>query len=221
VILNRLGGRRHESKLRAVIEHYTDVPVIGAVQEDAELALVERHLGLMPANETAEAGRHIAAIGERIAAQVDLDRLLALSRTDMLPSAARRRRSRSTGSRCASPSPAMPPSASTMPTTWTRWPPPAPKTVFFDTLKDSRLPPCDGLLIGGGFPECFLGELEANTALRADIRRAIEAASPPTPNAAASCTWRAASNGRAAVPPWSAPFRATSACTTSRWVAAT
>ncbi|HSQ72296.1 MAG TPA: AAA family ATPase [Rubrivivax sp.] len=31
VILNRLGGSRHEAKLRAVIEHYTDVPVLGAV----------------------------------------------------------------------------------------------------------------------------------------------------------------------------------------------
>ena len=30
VILNRLGGSRHEAKLRAVIEHYTDVPVLGA-----------------------------------------------------------------------------------------------------------------------------------------------------------------------------------------------
>ena len=31
VILNQLGGARHEAKLRAVIEHYTDVPVLGAV----------------------------------------------------------------------------------------------------------------------------------------------------------------------------------------------
>ena len=31
VILNRLGGTRHEAKLRAVIEHYTDVLVLGAV----------------------------------------------------------------------------------------------------------------------------------------------------------------------------------------------
>ena len=28
VILNQLGGSRHEAKLRAVIEHYTDVPVL-------------------------------------------------------------------------------------------------------------------------------------------------------------------------------------------------
>ena len=45
VILNQLGGARHESKLRAVIEHYTEVPVLGAVQHDARLAVVERHLG--------------------------------------------------------------------------------------------------------------------------------------------------------------------------------
>jgi cobyrinic acid a,c-diamide synthase len=35
VTLNRLGGHRHETKLRAVIEHYTDAPVISAVQERA------------------------------------------------------------------------------------------------------------------------------------------------------------------------------------------
>ncbi|MCX7147317.1 MAG: hypothetical protein NT042_14245 [Sulfuritalea sp.] len=52
------------------------------------------------------------------------------------------------------------------------------QTVFFDTLHDAKLPPCDGLLIGGGFPECFLDQLEANTPLRADIRRAIEAGLP-------------------------------------------
>ena len=39
-----LGGTRHESKLRAVIEHYTDVEVIGAVQHDVSLQIAERHL---------------------------------------------------------------------------------------------------------------------------------------------------------------------------------
>ncbi len=177
VILNRLGGRRHEAKLRAVIEHYTDVPVIGAVQEDAELALVERHLGLMPVNETAEAERHIAAIGERIAAQVDLERLLTLSHTDV---------------RLTPPAPLAPFRGKPVRIAIARdaafgfyyaddldaLAAAGAQTVFFDTLKDSRLPPCDGLLIGGGFPECFLEQLEANSALRADIRRAIEAGLP-------------------------------------------
>jgi cobyrinic acid a,c-diamide synthase len=177
VILNRLGGRRHEAKLRAVIEHYTDVQVIGAVQEDAELALVERHLGLMPVNETAEAERHIAAIGERIAAQVDLDRLLAISHTDLplAPPVAQWRstekpvriaiaRDAAFGFYYADDLAALTAAGA--------------QTVFFDTLHDSALPPCDGLLIGGGFPECFLDQLEANSPMRTDIRRAIEAGLP-------------------------------------------
>jgi cobyrinic acid a,c-diamide synthase len=40
VILNNLGGARHEAKLRAVVEHYTDVPVVGAVHRDDRLAIV-------------------------------------------------------------------------------------------------------------------------------------------------------------------------------------
>jgi len=179
VILNRLGGSRHESKLRAVIEHYTDVPVIGAVQEDAELALVERHLGLMPANETAEAERHVAAIGERIAAQVNLEHLLAVSKTNVAlsppvspphwrsgekPVRIAIARDAAFGFYYADDLDALLAAGA--------------QTVFFDTLHDAKLPPCDGLLIGGGFPECFLDELEANSRLRADIRGAIEAGLP-------------------------------------------
>jgi cobyrinic acid a,c-diamide synthase len=175
VILNRLGGRRHEAKLRAVIEHYTDVPVIGAVQEDAELALVERHLGLMPANETAEAERHIAAIGQRIAARSTWAPAghqphrrpcrAAPPRPEPGRAGAHRHRARRRLRLLLRRRPRRPGRGRR-------------QTVFFDTLKDPQLPPCDGLLIGGGFPECFLDGLEANASLRADIRRAIEAGLP-------------------------------------------
>ncbi|MDH5750482.1 MAG: cobyrinate a,c-diamide synthase, partial [Rhodospirillales bacterium] len=79
VILNRIGGTRHEEKLRAIIEHYTDVSVIGAVHHDPALDIPERHLGLIPFNETAAAEHKISIIAERIATEVDLDRLLAIA----------------------------------------------------------------------------------------------------------------------------------------------
>ena len=44
--------------------------------------------------------------------------------------------------------------------------------VPVNTLRDARLPPLDGLFIGGGFPESLMRKLEANAELRADIRRA-------------------------------------------------
>ena len=58
VILNQLGGSRHEAKLRAVIQHYTGVPVLGAVQHDERMTIIERHLGLVPSNE-AKSARNI------------------------------------------------------------------------------------------------------------------------------------------------------------------
>jgi cobyrinic acid a,c-diamide synthase len=79
VILNQLGGSRHESKLRAVIEHYTDVAVLGAVHFDDRLAIVERHLGLMPSNEAGGAADKIRVIADTVARQVDLEQVIALA----------------------------------------------------------------------------------------------------------------------------------------------
>jgi cobyrinic acid a,c-diamide synthase len=178
VILNQLGGSRHESKLRAVIEHYTDVEVIGAVQHDAAMQIAERHLGLIPANEQGAAQARIRAVGERIAAQVDLDRLFAIA--DAVP---------------PFEAPAGPaPTAS------------APRVrigiaqdqafgfyysedldslraagvelVALDLLHDAALPALDGLVIGGGFPEMFMDALEANGGMRASVRAAIETGLP-------------------------------------------
>jgi cobyrinic acid a,c-diamide synthase len=52
------------------------------------------------------------------------------------------------------------------------------EVVPFDTLRDARLPEVDALFIGGGFPECFLGELGANAPLKREIRGRIEAGMP-------------------------------------------
>jgi cobyrinic acid a,c-diamide synthase len=180
VILNNLGGTRHEGKLRAVIEHYTDVPVIGAVHHDKRLEIVERHLGLMPSNEAEAATRRVDEIGEVVGAQVDLDKLLEIAAT-------------------APPLPAIHPVAAVtipaLPKVRIGW---AKDKAFgfyyaddldalraagaelvpLDTLHDPHLPEVDGLFIGGGFPELFMSELEANVTLRDDIGHAIENGMP-------------------------------------------
>jgi len=177
VILNNLGGSRHESKLRAVIEHYTDVPVIGAIHHDERLSIVERHLGLMPSNESHVATAKIKQIGEAIAEQVDLDRLLELSQKPPLevPSAVipfpckdKMRigiaQDRAFGFYYADDLDALVAAGGEL--------------VPFDTLRDDNLPDVDALYIGGGFPETCAAELEANSTLRAQIKQAIENGMP-------------------------------------------
>ncbi|MDO8989622.1 MAG: cobyrinate a,c-diamide synthase [Sideroxyarcus sp.] len=179
VILNNLGGRRHESKLRQVIEHYTDVPVIGAIQHDERLSIVERHLGLMPSNESHVATSKIKQIGEAIAEQVDLDKLLTLSQKEPLaiphkadvsplPCGEKVRigiaRDRSFGFYYADDLEALEAAGAEL--------------VPFDALRDAQLPEVDALYIGGGFPETCATELEANVSLRTQIKQAIEGGMP-------------------------------------------
>jgi cobyrinic acid a,c-diamide synthase len=178
VILNRLGGKRHEAKLRAVIEHYTDVPVLGAVLENPELAIVERHLGLMPANEAAAAEARIAAIAKIVSEQVDIERLLQVTATDQPLRPALRAAAADTqptlrvgiardpafGFYYADDLDALRQAGA--------------EPVFFSPIADRQLPEVDALFLGGGFPECFMRELEANRGMRESVRAAIEAGLP-------------------------------------------
>jgi len=182
VILNNLGGSRHEAKLRMVVEHYTDVPVLGALQCDPRLGIAERHLGLTPSNEADGAEQRVAAIGAVVGAQVDLDLLLRIASdvpplavpgdavADPYPPAAVPdlrigvAQDRAFGFYYADDLDALRAAGATL--------------VGIDTLGDSQLPSVDGLFIGGGFPELHAAELEANSALRTRIRGAIDAGLP-------------------------------------------
>ena len=178
VILNQLGGSRHEAKLRAVIRHYTDVPVLGAIQHDERLTIVERHLGLVPSNESEAARTRIDEIAALIAAQVDLDEVLAIARQALpLPAAAPAPRPvgrapvRLGIARDAAFGFYYPGDLEALHGAGA-------ELVLFDALRDQRLPPVDGLFIGGGFPETQMDRLTANRDLRAELRTKIDAGMP-------------------------------------------
>ena len=78
VIFNRVGGARHESKLRAAVENYTDFAILGAMQADDKLVIPERHLGLVTDRETA-ADDVIKTIADAVAEQVDVDAVIAIA----------------------------------------------------------------------------------------------------------------------------------------------
>ena len=44
------------------------------------------------------------------------------------------------------------------------------KIVLFSPLTDSHLPPCDAVILPGGYPELFAAKLANNTQLRSDLR---------------------------------------------------
>ncbi len=187
VILNKVGGARHESKLRAALERYTDAEVLGAIGRDRALEIPERHLGLVPANEASgptAADTMIARLGDAVSKGVNLDRIIEIATADRLQTSVE-----ATLSRSKFPSGMIKPDIKIAiardaafgfyyPDDLEAFERAGAELIPFNTLNDAHLPKVDGLFIGGGFPETHLQALTANQSLREDIRRLLTAGMP-------------------------------------------
>jgi cobyrinic acid a,c-diamide synthase len=176
VILNKVGGARHEANLRKVVEHYTDLPLLGAIHRVAEMQISERHLGLMPSNEAEASEAQIERIRGVVAAQVDTARLLAIAAS--VPSPPLTEVPHAEVSAGADPVRIgiardaafgfyYPDDLAALRRAGAQ-------LIPFSPVQDAELPPVDGLLIGGGFPEFRMRELEENRGMRASIRDFVE-----------------------------------------------
>jgi cobyrinic acid a,c-diamide synthase len=180
VVLNKVGGTRHEGKLRAALERYTDIEVLGAIGRDQALEIPERHLGLVPANEDAGADTMIERLADAVSDGINVDRLIELA-----------------GAAKSSDFQMESITTTDKPTPDVRiaiardaafgfyyqddleaFAAAGAELVPFDTIKDSQLPDVDGLFIGGGFPETHLSALAANKDLLGNIRQALAAGMP-------------------------------------------
>jgi len=176
IILNRVGGARHESKLRAVLANYTDVPVVGALWESSEIAITERHLGLVPRGEWEGGESLIAHLGKVVGDHVDVAAIASWGERGQVLAPRPAKRSRSPSVRIGValdrafsfyyPGDLLALEAG------------GAELVFFDTLHDAQLPPVDALFIGGGFPETQGEALARNVEMRHALRAAIDAGMP-------------------------------------------
>ena len=81
VILNRTAGERHRRILRQSIEHYTDVPVLGALPKLLENPIPERHMGLISNREYGDQEAILASLAATLRGACDMDALLAIARS--------------------------------------------------------------------------------------------------------------------------------------------
>lgn len=191
VVLNRVGSDRHESILREALAE-VGLPVLGALRRHEALATPSRHLGLVPvAERSAEAVATVKALGEVVAAAVDLEAVLALARSappltgpswdpavevNAGPAVGRAAGS-AAGSASATgdrrPLIAVAGGAAftfSYAETSELLTAAGADVVTVDPLNDEALPPgTSGLVIGGGFPEVHAEQLAANRPLRTAV----------------------------------------------------
>jgi len=177
VILNRVGSPRHESVVRASIERYCGLPVLGAIPRVVDLDLCERHLGLMPPVEHAAVEEVLGRVQGVVEAHVDVEGVWA----------------------AALPPPAVAPEceplqAGTVARTYAGlrlgvlqdtsfhfyYPEnlealqeSGAEILQIQATRASALPPVDGLYIGGGFPESNAAELAGNRPFLESLRHGV------------------------------------------------
>jgi cobyrinic acid a,c-diamide synthase len=181
VVLNRVGGPAHEGALRQAIAAVAWSPVLGGLPWQADVALPERHLGLVTAGE----GHYTPALGERLARLVEerLDVGALLGRA----------RSRIARAEAGAPEPGPAPAGRPVRLGVARdrafcfyyadnldlLRAAGAELVFFSPLEDPALPPrLDGLYLGGGYPELHAERLAANAGLRAQVAAMARAGRP-------------------------------------------
>jgi cobyrinic acid a,c-diamide synthase len=180
VILNRVAGPRHESKLLETIKHYTELKVLGVVRRFKITGINERHLGLVPANEDKLADQKIAQLRQIIQDSVDLDGLVKLSsgQVEKVGDAL------SVTTRPSTPNLKIGIAKDAAfgfyyPDDLDEFRRVGAELVPFDTLHDRELPEdIDGLFLGGGFPETQMHSLAENKSMLRSIYVAIEQSLP-------------------------------------------
>ncbi len=170
VLLNRVAPTAYPA-IRSAIERECGVRVYGYLPAVPECALESRHLGLVTAQEIEGLHAKMRLLAARAEESVDLDGLVELMRgqpaleTEGLP--ARRigavriavARDRAFCFYYRDNLELLEKLGAEL--------------VPFSPLADEGLPPCDGLYLGGGYPELYAQELASNAAMRRAVRTAV------------------------------------------------
>ena len=184
VILNRLGSDTHEAMIREAMTAI-GMRVYGAMRRDETLRMPERHLGLLPVQENAER-QVVVQMGAAAEQQLDIAGILELARQAVpVPFSAADgglREAETAAHSAEAVSGPLPDCRIGVardeafsfyyPTSLQVLEQLGAELVPFSPLHDQELPSVDGLIIGGGFPEMFAGQLSANQSMRSSIRAA-------------------------------------------------
>jgi cobyrinic acid a,c-diamide synthase len=188
VILNKVASRDHEATLRYALAEWTNVPVLGAIRRDASLTIPGRHLGLVPAAETAI---EVQKVGRVIEEVVDVEEVLRVAHAaGQLPPPPMQE---GYASELAALSVKLELTSAhiriglALDKAFSFYYPEmlevladlGVEIVPFSPLQDKKLPEdIDLLYLGGGFPEVFAEQLAENTEMLTDVRVAVQRGVP-------------------------------------------
>ncbi len=183
VILNRVAGPRQKNLITEAIWKYCGIPVVGSVPKLTEHPFPERHMGLVPHQESDRAQKAISWAKKIVMDNLQLDRIREIA--GQAPQLKGMTPPREPGT-CPEDEPLHPRIGFIRDQAlWFYYPENLSQLenlgailVELDALSSTRLPKLDALYIGGGFPETQARALADNTSFRNSLKEEIEKGLP-------------------------------------------
>jgi cobyrinic acid a,c-diamide synthase len=176
LILNRASAF-HRTWTKSALEEELGIPVMGCLEAAADIAVPERHLGLLPAEENPRLAGLIDRMAQLAGDNIDLDKIvrMAHSAPPLDLSAATKVIEAGNVRIAVARDPAF---TFYYQDSLDYLEELGAELIPFSPMHDRSLPEVDGLYLGGGFPEMFLPVLTANHDMKESIRQAHQDAMP-------------------------------------------
>ncbi len=170
VILNNVSSENHFNILKRAIENHIDIKVLGRLPRQSDISLPSRHLGLVMQDEIKDSESKMQTMANLVEEYLDIDEILNISKVKTLYDSPLNI-NKIDNKLCL---------AVAYDKAFNFYYPDSLNLIkkagvtikYFSPLTDKKIPKCDGIYLGGGYPEIFAEQLSQNT----DMLKSIKAA---------------------------------------------
>jgi len=174
IILNKIGSKKHENMCRQALANLK-IPILGSIVKNSE-SMESRHLGLIPVKEQKSLQNKIRKISREISDSLDIDKILHICKNvPQLPKVQQKKFKNPTATVAVALDSSFNFYYHDNLEALRRE---GAKLKFFSPVSDKKIPKCDLIYIGGGFPEVLGQSLERNTTMRKMIKKHAEEGMP-------------------------------------------
>jgi len=174
IILNKIGSKKHESMCKQALASLK-VPILGSILRNSE-SLESRHLGLIPVKEQRSLQNKIRKVSREISDSLDIDKIIQICKNvSELPKAPSKKIKKPIATVAVALDSSFNFYYHDNLEALRRE---GAKLKFFSPVTDKKIPGCDLIYIGGGFPEVLGQSLERNTTMRNLIKKHAEEGMP-------------------------------------------
>ena len=175
IILNKIGSKKHEILCRHALENLK-IPIIGIIPKNTENILESRHLGLIPVIEQKQLQRKIKQVSQHISDYLDFEKIVKICKNvQHIPKTKLQKLKKPNVSIAVALDKSFNFYYHDIIQALRRE---GAKIKFFSPISDKKIPKCDSIYIGGGFPEILGKRLSQNRSMKKSVKQAAEKGIP-------------------------------------------